>query len=196
VSTRVVQLPPDRSNVSAITAKAPWWDHQEAAGTKHGAWGAYIDAMRAARCALPTRSSSSKLAALVLWPETRVACRGNGAYCALLIDPDGYVVDADRMTPIIWDASGRLRYAHAHMQAPLVILDSESPFCAVRRQVPRAGRICALDHHAAGSRRVGPRSGLVRSGYVCSGHCSRGTVHSRGVRMPFLLPQFERKCGT
>ena len=44
-------------------------------GTKHGAWSAYIDAMHSA------------------WDY--------GAYCALLIDGDGVVVDGDRVTPVI-----------------------------------------------------------------------------------------------
>ena len=38
-------------------------------------------------------------------------CRDAGSYCALLVDPDGTVVDGDRVTPVILDQSGtRLRY--------------------------------------------------------------------------------------
>jgi branched-subunit amino acid aminotransferase/4-amino-4-deoxychorismate lyase len=67
-----------------VSVGAPWWDSKDALGTKHGAWQPYLDAMGSARDA--------------------------GVYCALLVCPDGYVVDGDRVTPLMWDAAGRLRY--------------------------------------------------------------------------------------
>ena len=65
------------AGVAGVVLPAPWWgtpaDGGET-GTKHGAWGPYAAAMMAARA--------------------------RGAYCGVLIDPDGVVVDGDRLTPV------------------------------------------------------------------------------------------------
>ena len=85
LATRMVPRP--SGPIGAVTCRAPWWGGPAdggATGTKHGAWAPYTEAMLAARAA--------------------------GAYCALLVDADGVVVDGDRVTPVIWDADGRVRY--------------------------------------------------------------------------------------
>jgi para-aminobenzoate synthetase len=66
-----------RDALSAVSVAAPWWSKSEVVGTKHGAWSPYIDAMHAA------------------W--------AHGSYCAVLVDPDGTVIDGDRVTPILID---------------------------------------------------------------------------------------------
>ena len=88
-------LPPlaeaKRCQLAAVSLPAPWWAMDGVTGCKHGSWAPYMDAMHAARA--------------------------QGAYCALLVDPDGAVVDGDRVTPVLRDATGRVRYPPPHAGA-------------------------------------------------------------------------------
>lgn len=50
VSTRIVPAARDKTQLTAITVRAPCWPEMKLArGAKHGAWAPYIDAMHEAR---------------------------------------------------------------------------------------------------------------------------------------------------
>lgn len=68
-----------RAALAAVSLPAPWWKRRGATGTKHADWSPYHDAMHRA------------------WAQ--------GGYCALLVDPDGTVIDGDRVTPILAETS-------------------------------------------------------------------------------------------
>jgi branched-subunit amino acid aminotransferase/4-amino-4-deoxychorismate lyase len=86
-----------RAALEAVSLPAPWWKESGVTGTKHAAWSPYLDAMH--------RASAQ------------------GGYCALLVDPDGAVVDGDRVTPILAERGGGntskivLRYPPKHAGA-------------------------------------------------------------------------------
>ena len=74
-----VVSPAKRAALVAVSLPAPWWKRRGATGTKHADWSPYQDAMQRARA--------------------------QGGYCALLVDPDGTVIDGDRVTPILAETS-------------------------------------------------------------------------------------------
>lgn len=77
LAARVLQRSADetRGHLAAVSLPAPWWGQNKITGTKHGAWSPYIEAMHCA------------------WAQ--------GGHCALLVDPDGTVIDGDRLSPIL-----------------------------------------------------------------------------------------------